>query len=120
MWVGKMNSVEDISHLECLQNSQADPRLSPEENTIEGYARGGGETLEAGKDRMAREVGREPGECLPGDLMKEVSRTGKPVASGVKSHRAVKYNADRKANIGYGNTEICLTCLEGEQFPKKC
>lgn len=107
VWVGRMNSVEDISHLQCLQNSQADPRLSPGENTIEGYARGGGETSEGGKDRMAREA-REPAECLPGDLMKEVSRTGEPVASGVKSHRAIKHNADRKAHIGYGNAEICL------------
>lgn len=31
--------------------------------------------------------------------MKKVSRTGEPVASGVKSHRAIKYNADRKAML---------------------
>lgn len=108
MRIGRMYLVEDVSHWECLQNSQADPRLSPEENTIEGYARGGGETSEGGKDRVARAMRREPGERLPRDLMKGVSRTGEPVASGVKSHRTIKYNADRKANIGYGNMEIHL------------
>lgn len=108
-WVGRMNSVEDVSHLECLQSIQADPRLSPEESTIKGYAGGGGETPEGGEDRVAREEGREPGACLAGGLVKKVSRTREPVDSGVKSHWAVKYNADRKANIGYGNTEIYLT-----------
>lgn len=53
-------------------------------------------------------MGREPGECLAGVLLKKVSRMQEPGASGVKSHRATKYNADRRANIEYGNTEIYL------------
>lgn len=71
--------------------------LNSEEPNIKKEVGEGAETYEGGKDRTFREVGGEPGECHAGDQWKKVSRASEQVASRVKSHREIKYNADSKS-----------------------